>query len=439
MKLEKLLIKTLREAPEGAETPGHRFSLRGGYVHQTGAGLYTYSPLGLRVLKNIENVVRREMNRLGCQEILMPMVSPASLWVESGRYDSVDVLLKFKTRGGLNSVLNPTHEEIVCDYVRSCLQSYRQLPFALYQLQTKYRDELRVRAGLIRCREFSMKDAYSFHRSYEDLEEFYGKMLNAYHLIYKKVGLEGILDVVASVGDMGGKISHEFQLISPIGEDRIYLCDSCDFRCNGEMLEDLKKGGRDIFCPKCGKELRETRGVEVGNIFQLGNRYSESMNVFYSDENGKRCSPTMGCYGIGLSRTLASILEQRAALPLEDSEEKARGLWNMLTAPYRVHVMSLGNSPEVKEASAKIYRDLEFLNIEAILDDSEDRAGSKFTNFELIGAPLGIVLSKKCLEEGTAELKCGNVGGDYPKNIPLAEVPSWIDKFIKNELTILDN
>ncbi|MDR3078659.1 MAG: proline--tRNA ligase [Rickettsiales bacterium] len=432
MKLERLLIKMLHGVPENAESPGHQLSLRGGYVHQTGAGLYTFTPLGLRVLVNIGNVIRREMDRLGCQEILMPMVAPASLWIESGRYGAVDVLLKFRTRGGMDSVLNPTHEEVVCDYVRSCLQSYRQLPFSLYQIQTKYRDELRARAGLIRCREFLMKDAYSFHSSQEDLENFYGAMLESYHLIYRKIGLEGILDVAAPVGDMGGRMSHEFQLISPIGEDRLYLCSSCDYRCNGEMLGDARESSGEAICPMCKGRFREVRGIEVGNIFQLGTKYSESMGVFYNDEKGKRCNPTMGCYGIGVSRSMAAIFEQRAA-------SSAGGVfWNMIVAPYRVHIMTLGNSENISRASKEIYGGLQRLGIEAMVDDGEDRAGSKFTNFELIGSPIGIVVSDRYISQGSVEMRYANVRGDYPTTLALANVCAGVEKIIKSELALLD-
>jgi prolyl-tRNA synthetase len=431
MRLEKLFTKMLRDAPEGAETPGHQISMRGGYLHQTGAGLYTFTPLGLRVLRNIEKIIRQEIERLGCQEILMPMVSPASLWIESQRYDRVDVLLKFKTRGGTDCVLNPTHEEVICDYVRSCLQSYRQLPLALYQLQTKYRDELRVRAGLIRCREFLMKDAYSFHSSREDLESFYEAMRGSYHRIFQRIGLEGILDVAAPVGDMGGSMSHEFQMISPIGEDKLYICGSCDYRCNSEVLENLEKRGDSLLCPHCGGEFKEVHGVEVGNIFQLGTKYSESMGVSYSDSGGQRRFPTMGCYGIGVSRCMASLIEQRSA------EGAAPGLWNMLIAPYRVHILTLGNSESVLTAAGEIEEGLKSLGIEALVDAGGEGAGSKFTNFELLGAPLGVVVSERSLAQGNVELRLGHVQGEYPQMLALSEACGSLERFILNEILSL--
>ena len=258
MQIEKLFIKRTKELPSDATTSGHKLALKGGYIHQTGAGLYTYSPLGFKVLQNIEKIIREELDSVGCQEMNMPVVSPLSLWKETGR-ENIDVLLKFKTRAGIDAVVNPTHEEIVTDYVRSILQSYKQLPsfpnsLCLYQIQTKYRDELRARAGLIRCREFMMKDAYSFHRSWEDLNSFYDILLNAYHKIYNRLGLKNVIDILAPTGDMGGKISHEFQMVSEIGEDTIYTCSSCDYRANKEVLTD--KEAEDILvCPKCGKPL----------------------------------------------------------------------------------------------------------------------------------------------------------------------------------------
>ena len=213
MRLENLFIKRTKELPADATTLGHKLALKGGYIHQTGAGIYTYSPLGFKVFQNIKNIIREELDAVGCQEMNMPVVSPLSLWKETGR-ENIDVLLKFKTRAGIEAVVNPTHEEIVTDYVRSILQSYKQLPaspnsLCLYQIQTKYRDELRARAGLIRCREFMMKDAYSFHTSWNDLKEFYDIMLKTYHKIYKRLGMKNVIDILAPTGDMGGKISHD--------------------------------------------------------------------------------------------------------------------------------------------------------------------------------------------------------------------------------------
>ena len=425
MKIENLFIKRTKELPSDATTPGHKLALKGGYIHQTGAGLYTYSSLGLRLLLNIEKIIREELNKLNCQEILMPMVSPASLWKESERYESVDVLLKFKTRAGMDAVLNPTHEEIISDYVRSGLQSYKQLPFCLYQIQTKYRDELRARAGLIRTREFMMKDAYSFHTSWDSLNEFYDKMLNAYKNIYEKIGLSKVIDILAPTGDMGGKISHEFQMISDIGEDTIYVCESCDYRANKEVLTD--KDAEDILlCPKCGKKLNKLRGVEVGNIFQLGDKYTKSMKVEYMTEEGKSTNPIMGCYGIGVSRCLACLLEQ--------SESESKAVFNMNIAPYKVHIISIGDESDIINYAEKLYEQLSNDGIDVILDTTNDRAGSKFANADLIGAPIRAIISKKNKEAGVFEMKYSGLKGEYENNINIDEVYNTISNIIKKEL-----
>ena len=387
MHLSNIFTKRLHTLPSDADTNGHQIALKGGYIYQTGAGVYTFTPLGIKALKNIEKVVRTEMNKLGCQEILMPITSPATLWKESHRYDSVNVLLKFKNRAGNDFVLNPTHEEIVSDYARFCLQSYKQLPFSLYQIQTKYRDELRVRAGLIRCREFIMKDAYSFHKDWDDLNEFYNKMLLAYERIYKLVGLDNVISVLAPTGDMGGKISHEFQMVSPIGEDTLYICNSCDYRSNKEMFNDLNEEQK---CPNCGKTLEKTRGVEVGNIFQLGDKYTKPMNVSYVDEDGSKKYPVMGCYGIGIGRTFACILEQA---------ELGKYVWNELIAPYKVHIILIGNSQQISNISSKVYHHLLDNNIEAVIDDTNDKPGSKFANADLIGAPIRIIISERNISD----------------------------------------
>lgn len=392
MKIENLCVKRLYGDVAGATTAGHKMAVKAGYIYQTFQGGYTLTPLGWRVVRNIENIIRDEMDAVDGQEILMPVVSGAELWRESGRYDAVDVLAKFKGRGGAEYVLNPTHEEVVTDFVKSVLTTYRQLPFMVYQIQTKFRDELRVRAGLIRTREFIMKDAYSFHTSQADLEKYYYRVLDAYKRVFARCGLRNVVDVLSSTGDMGGSIAHEFQLINEMGEDTIYLCD-CGFRANKEKIEE----GKEI-CPKCGAPMHKVRGIEIGNIFQLGTKYSASMHLTYTADDGTEQNPIMGCYGIGVGRTMAAILEESA--------DEYGPRWNMATAPFAVQVIALTDKDGKTNATAeKIYNDLRAAGIETLLDTRDARAGEKFADADLIAAPVRLIISTKNLANGVAEVK----------------------------------
>ena len=392
MKIENLCVKRLYGDVAGATTAGHKMAVKAGYIYQTFQGGYTLTPLGWRVVRNIENIIREEMDAVDGQEILMPVVSGAELWRESGRYDTVDVLAKFKGRGGTEYVLNPTHEEVVTDFVKSVLTTYRQLPFMVYQIQTKFRDELRVRAGLIRTREFIMKDAYSFHTSQADLEKYYYRVLDAYKRVFARCGLRNVVDVLSSTGDMGGSVAHEFQLINEMGEDTIYLCD-CGFRANKEKIEE----GKEI-CPKCGAPMHKVRGIEIGNIFQLGTKYSASMHLTYTADDGTEQNPIMGCYGIGVGRTMAAILEESA--------DEYGPRWNMATAPFAVQVIALTDKEGKTNATAeKIYNDLRAAGIETLLDTRDARAGEKFADADLIAAPVRLIISTKNLANGVAEVK----------------------------------
>lgn len=392
MKIENLCVKRLYGDVAGATTAGHKMAVKAGYIYQTFQGGYTLTPLGWRVVRNIEKIIREEMDGVDGQEILMPVVSGAEIWRESGRYDTVDVLAKFKGRGGAEYVLNPTHEEVVTDFVKSVLTTYRQLPFMVYQIQTKFRDELRVRAGLIRTREFIMKDAYSFHTSQSDLEKYYYRVLDAYKRVFARCGLRNVVDVLSSTGDMGGSIAHEFQLINEMGEDTIYLCD-CGFRANKEMVTE----GNEV-CPKCGAPMHKVRGIEIGNIFQLGTKYSASMHLTYTAADGTEQNPIMGCYGIGVGRTMAAILEESA--------DEYGPRWNMATAPFAVQVIALTDKEGKTNAVAeKIYNDLRAAGIETLLDTRDARAGEKFADADLIAAPVRLVISTKNLANNVAEVK----------------------------------
>ena len=392
MRIEKLCVNRLYGDVAGATTRGHKIAVKGGYIYQTFQGGYTLTPLGWSVVHKIENIIRDEMNAIDGQEILMPVVCTADLWKETGRYDAMAVLAKFKGSSGADYVICPTHEEVVTDYARSVVTSYRQLPFMLYQIQTKFRDELRVRAGLIRTREFIMKDGYSFHETQEDLEKYYKRCFDAYYRLFRRCGLKNFTDVMSATGDMGGKIAHEFQLINEMGEDTLYICD-CGFRANKE-LEDTDS----TVCPKCGKQLKKVRGIEIGNIFQLGKKYSESMHMTYTDANGEEKTPIMGCYGIGVTRVMAAIIEESA----DDNGP----VWNMETAPFAVEVIALPDKEnKTFDTAEKIYNDLKATGIEVLLDNRDNRAGEKFADADLIAAPVRLIVSQKNLADNRIEVK----------------------------------
>lgn len=421
MILDKLCAKIKSENISEAVTKGHKIAIKGGYIHQTFQGGYTLSPLGYKVCTKIENIIREEMNKIGGQEILMPVVSGADIWKKSGRYNKIDVLAKFKGRNGTDYVLNPTHEEVVVDFVKSVLETYKQMPFMVYQIQTKFRDELRARAGLIRTREFKMKDAYSFHETQKDLEDFYQNCLQAYHKIFKRIGLKKVVDVQSNNGDMGGDISHEFMLINEIGEDTIYTCD-CGFRANKETVENGNK-----VCPLCKKTLKELRGIEIGNIFQLGDKYSKSMNLEYMSKKGNKKNPIMGCYGIGIGRSFASILEE--------SSDEYGPIFNIETAPYEVEVISLkDNEDKTVEVAQSIYEKLKISQIDVLLDNSDKRAGEKFARADLISAPIRLIVSQRNLMENMLEIKYRVNNKDtslFPNKIPLMNCDKKIKEIIE--------
>ena len=408
MRIEKLCVNRLYGDVAGATTRGHKIAVKGGYIYQTFQGGYTLTPLGWSVVHKIENIIRDEMNAIDGQEILMPVVCTADLWKETGRYDAMAVLAKFKGSSGADYVICPTHEEVVTDYARSVVTSYRQLPFMLYQIQTKFRDELRVRAGLIRTREFIMKDGYSFHETQEDLEKYYKRCFDAYYRLFRRCGLKNFTDVMSATGDMGGKIAHEFQLINEMGEDTLYICD-CGFRANKE-LEDTDS----TVCPKCGKQLKKVRGIEIGNIFQLGKKYSESMHMTYTDANGEEKTPIMGCYGIGVTRVMAAIIEESA----DDNGP----VWNMETAPFAVEVIALPDKEnKTFDTAEKIYNDLKATGIEVLLDNRDNRAGEKFADADLIAAPIRLIVSTKNLEQNRIEIKY------RVNNYDTATLPEFVD------------
>ncbi len=552
MRMSNLFSRTLREAPAGADTKGYEYLIRAGYIDQLASGIFSLLPLGFRSIQKISAIVREEMNALGAQEILMPVVNPGDLWKETGRFYSIDrEMTRFKDRRDSDMCLAMTHEECCTDLGRNVIDSYKRLPLLVYQLQTKWRDDPRPRAGLIRVREFTMKDSYSFDKDQAGLEKVYKAHYDAYFRIYKRCGLP-VVAVGSDSGMMGGKISHEYMYLSPIGEDTIITCPDCGYTANRQVakfrkeyskedikakelvetphiktIEDLcsflkidaKKTAKALFmvgtyindqngedeeklivgivrgdmeveenklqnaagcnsmrpaheeeilaanmvpgfgspigckdgtvviiddsvansnnlvagankdgfhylntnfgvdysgtvadiasaqggyrCPECGQPLNSSKGVEVGNIFQLGTRYSEAMGCYYQDENGDRKPVIMGSYGIGIGRLLACLCE-------EYNDEKGLKL-PLAVAPYQVHFISLIKDTEVADSICKKLEDAE---IEVLYDDRKESAGVKFADADLIGIPVRITLGSRSFAEGKCEVKLRNSDGE---------------------------
>lgn len=562
MKLSQFFVQTLREAPSEALLPSHKFMLRGGYVRPLSTGIFSLYPLGTRVIRKIENLMREEMNAIQGMEVELPVVQSSELWEESGRYQAIgSEMLRFKDRNQHDMVLAMTHEEAVTDMARSILNSWRQLPFMLYQLQTKYRDEPRARGGLIRVREFTMKDAYSFHATAEDLDQYYEKAHQAYLNIFRKVGIEPVV-VQSDTGIMGGKVAHEFMLESEYGEDYLILCRKCGYQANAEIaafarteakeselplekvptpgkeaVEDVveflgttkEKGMKCVFfsdesgkelvvavtlghleisevklknhlkwsllvpatperiaasgmvagyaspmgahhchilvdesvakssnlvaganeagyhikncnlgrdfqatavgdfaqadtgcaCPHCAAELEATRGIEIGNIFKLGTKFSESMGALFLDSEGQRRPAVMGCYGIGVGRLMASVIE--------NSHDDWGPIWPKAITPFHVILVNIGKEAEVSETAAKLYADLTASGIEVLWDDRDERPGVKFKDSDLWGVPVRVAVGAKALANGQVEWKLRSEKGF--ELVQVSEVLAKVQEF----------
>ena len=568
MLLSQLIGERYREKPVEASMASHIFMLRGGYMRQVASGIYSLLPPAKRITTKLEAIIREEMDAIGGQEVLFPVVMPAELWKESGRYESVgSELLRMKDRTGHDMLLGMTHEEASVHMARSEATSYTRFPFMIYQIQTKFRDEPRSRGGLIRVREFTMKDAYSFHTSQEDLAEYYDVCHKAYERIFARAGLPGIVSVKSDTGMMGGKIAHEFMLLSDSGEDSLVICPHCGFSANVEAspvkcehtareskplakietphcktIDDLcallnttadrtakacvfavegrrkpivvfirgdyevneaklrQKVGADVFpltdysdtdicfgfigpvgftsdadvyfdatlegeidmvaganeenyhltgidftpdglgnaypaefsdlakartgdaCPVCGKAADIKRGIEMGNIFQLGTKYSASMGYTYTDSEGKAQTPIMGCYGIGVGRLLAGICEEH--------HDDYGPIWPISVAPWQIHICALGGrkDPIIDETARKLYEELK-KKYEVIFDDRGAAAGVSFADADLLGVPLRIVVGKGMTKDGTVEIAARDKS--FKDNIPASEVVSAVDGYIE--------
>lgn len=395
MRISQYLLTTQKESPASAETISHQLMLRAGMIRALGAGLYQWLPLGLRILRKVENIVRKEMNAIGCHEILMPSVQPAEIWEESGRWDTFGPeLLKFKDRHERNTCLAPTHEEAITSMMRHELNSYKQLPIAFYQIQTKFRDEMRPRAGILRTREFIMKDAYSFHLDTDSLQETYDKFYDAYSRIFTQLGLT-FRAARADTGSIGGSVSHEFHVITSSGEDKLAISTESDFCTNVELL-DAKEGDPS---PDGKGTLTITRGIEVGHIFQLGETYSKKFNATVLSEAGQPVIMQMGCYGIGVSRIVAAAIEQ--------CHDEKGITWPQSIAPFDIVIipMNMHKSERVQHACENLYQTLTKQGFDVLFDDRKERPGVMFADAELIGIPHRLVIGDKGLDNNVIEYK----------------------------------
>lgn len=572
MKLKNLISKRYKETPADCQIVSQALMMRGGYIKPVGNGIFTLFPVTKRITAKIERILREEMDRIGGQEVLFPVAIPAALWKESGRFESVgSELLRFKDRSGADMVLGMTHEEASVHFVRGVADSYTQYPFMIYQIQTKFRDEPRCRGGLIRVREFTMKDGYSFHTSQEDLERYYMECYDAYNRIFARAGVPEVVAVASDSGMMGGKVSHEYMLLTPAGEDTIVLCRDCDYRANMEAapciahgeagetaelqkvatpgvktIEDLceflkipatstckavvyqenltdryvvafLRGDLDInetklrnylkaeihpaditpesglaagfigpkglpegvkvvydsslegvnwfatganeadfhytgfnipremgeveyvdvakaydggVCPVCGhKSIYTSRGIEVGNIFQLGTRYTEAMDMTYVDADGSLKHPIMGCYGIGVGRLAAAVCEAH--------HDDYGPIWPMSIAPWHVHLCSLrADNPEVAETSQRLYDALTKRGVEVIWDDRPVSAGVMFSDADLFGVPVRVVVSPKGLKNGTIEIASRDKSMQEKR--PIDEAADFVYNYVSSELAKLE-
>jgi len=385
----KLFPKTKKEAPKDAESVNHKLLVRGGFIDQLMAGSWTLLPLGQRVVTKINQIIREEMNSTGAQEILMPLLHPKNVWNETGRWDKAkEVMYQFKDSHEKEFALSFTHEEIFLDLVRKHINTYKDLPLALYHFSTKFRNEPRARSGILRGREFMMKDLYSIHATEEDFNKYYEEVKKAYVRAFTRMGFK-IKVTEAAGGVFTDNNTHEFQVLTPGGEDTIFYCDKCDFSQNKEIF----KGIESEECPSCKKgKIVEAKSIEVGNIFPFGTYYSELMRVYYTDEKGLKKPVYFGSYGIGSTRVMGAWVEA-------NHDDKGI-IWNKAIAPFDAHLVEVrSQKSEVRKMAKKVYDELTEAGIEVLWDDREVSAGEKFADSDLIGIPVRLVISEKTGEK----------------------------------------
>jgi prolyl-tRNA synthetase len=407
MRLSKYFIPTLKENPIDAKITSHRLMIRAGIIRQTNSGIYTFLPLGLKILQKISDIIRKNMEEISCNEILMPIIQPKELWLESQRYDSYgQEMLRMNDRHNRDMLFGPTHEEVVTDIFRKNIKSYKDLPKSFYQIQTKFRDEIRPRFGVMRAREFMMKDAYSFDLNFEDAKKTYDDFYKIYFKIFKQLGLNAIA-VRADAGAIGGDLSHEFHILAETGESIIYYDRKFEqlkdriTEDNINELQNLYSAADDMYdqsnCSIAKEEVKSHRSIEVGHIFHFGDKYSKALNASVTNKDGKEIYPLMGSYGIGVSRLIAAIIEA--------NNDENGIIWPEEVTPFAVHLINL--KPENEEC-AKICNEL-YSKLKAkkeiLYDDVSGSIGAKLSNADLIGIPEQIILGPKSLKEGCAEIK----------------------------------
>lgn len=391
----KLFYKVSKDRSADTESASHDLLTRAAYVDQLMAGVYSFLPLGNRVMQKIEEIIRRNMVSLPMdgQEIFMPSLTPKENWAKTGRWENFDVLFKMKGAGDKDMALAPTHEEIIVPLAKKFIFSYKDLPVSLFQFQNKFRNELRAKSGILRTREFLMKDLYSFHTTQEDLDKYYDKALKVYSNIFKECGIGKYTYRTLASGGSFSKNSDEFQTITDAGEDIIYVCEKCKIAINKEIKEETKA------CPQCASDiLSEKKAVEVGNIFKLGTKFSAPFDLKYRDKDGQEKHIIMGCYGIGLSRLLGTIVEV-------NHDDKGI-IWPKSVAPFMVHLIKVEDNKKVNSACEKIYKNLQKDKIEVLYDDRQTKSvGEKFAEADLIGIPFRVVVSERTLKTNSVEVK----------------------------------
>jgi len=394
MRVSKLFTKTSKTAPADEVSKNAQLLIRAGYIHKEMAGVYAYLPLGLRVLENIKKIIREEMNAVGGQELMMTALQPKELWEKTGRWDDAKVDNWFKTKlvNGTELGIGLTHEEPIVDAISNYVNSYKDLPFSVYQIQNKFRNELRAKSGLLRGREFMMKDMYTFSRNQAEHEQEYEKIVAAYYKVYDRLGLGSITyRTYADGGIFTPRFSDEFQAITEVGEDTIYVNELKRIAINEEILNDENLAKLGLNCD----ELVQKKGVEVGNTFHLESKYTDALDLYYTDENGVKQSIIMGCYGIGVSRLMGVVAEIF-------SDDKGL-VWPEAVAPFKVYLIRIGDEAAISCADA-LYEELISMGIEVLYDDRDVRPGQKFADGELIGIPYRVTISDRLLADNTYEL-----------------------------------